>query len=89
MVIFKKGSPANGMKRVKVYTDQGMPSDRGIGMLARAPSWSTFPCVRLSRSLLEIEAVVRLVETVFIEIYQSAATEEPTGLQCLFRLRHV
>jgi uncharacterized protein YbgA (DUF1722 family)/uncharacterized protein YbbK (DUF523 family) len=34
--IFKKGSPSSGMERVKVYSDQGMPSNRGIGMFARA-----------------------------------------------------
>jgi uncharacterized protein YbgA (DUF1722 family)/uncharacterized protein YbbK (DUF523 family) len=34
--IFKKGSPSSGMERVKVYTDEGMPSNRGIGMFARA-----------------------------------------------------
>jgi uncharacterized protein YbbK (DUF523 family)/uncharacterized protein YbgA (DUF1722 family) len=34
--IFKKGSPSSGMERVKVYTGQGMPSKRGIGMFARA-----------------------------------------------------
>ncbi|HTY25036.1 MAG TPA: DUF523 and DUF1722 domain-containing protein [Desulfomonilaceae bacterium] len=34
--IFKKGSPSSGMERVKVYNDQGMPSNRGIGMFARA-----------------------------------------------------
>jgi len=34
--IFKKGSPSSGMERVKVYTDQGMPSNRGVGMFARA-----------------------------------------------------
>jgi uncharacterized protein YbgA (DUF1722 family)/uncharacterized protein YbbK (DUF523 family) len=34
--IFKKGSPSSGMERVKVYTDTGMPSNRGIGMFARA-----------------------------------------------------
>ncbi len=34
--IFKKGSPSSGMEKVKVYSDQGMPSNRGIGMFARA-----------------------------------------------------
>ena len=34
--IFKKGSPSSGMERVKVYSDQGMPSNRGIGMFANA-----------------------------------------------------
>jgi uncharacterized protein YbgA (DUF1722 family)/uncharacterized protein YbbK (DUF523 family) len=33
--IFKKGSPSSGMERVKVYSDQGMPSNRGVGMFAR------------------------------------------------------
>jgi len=34
--IFKKGSPSSGMERVKVYGDKGTPSNRGIGMFARA-----------------------------------------------------
>ncbi len=34
--IFKKGSPSSGMERVRVYTDKGMPSNRGSGMFARA-----------------------------------------------------
>jgi uncharacterized protein YbgA (DUF1722 family)/uncharacterized protein YbbK (DUF523 family) len=34
--IFKKGSPSSGMERVKVYNDKGMPSNRGIGLFARA-----------------------------------------------------
>jgi uncharacterized protein YbgA (DUF1722 family)/uncharacterized protein YbbK (DUF523 family) len=34
--IFKKGSPSSGMERVRVYTERGMPSNRGSGMFARA-----------------------------------------------------
>jgi uncharacterized protein YbgA (DUF1722 family)/uncharacterized protein YbbK (DUF523 family) len=34
--IFKKGSPSSGMERVRVYTEKGMPSNRGSGMFARA-----------------------------------------------------
>ena len=34
--IFKKGSPSSGMERVRVYSDSGMPSNRGSGMFARA-----------------------------------------------------
>lgn len=34
--IFKKGSPSSGMERVRVYTDKGIPSNRGSGMFARA-----------------------------------------------------
>jgi uncharacterized protein YbgA (DUF1722 family)/uncharacterized protein YbbK (DUF523 family) len=33
--IFKKGSPSSGMERVRVYTEKGMPSNRGAGMFAR------------------------------------------------------
>ena len=34
--IFKSDSPSSGMERVKVYSDQGMPVKKGIGMFARA-----------------------------------------------------
>jgi uncharacterized protein YbgA (DUF1722 family)/uncharacterized protein YbbK (DUF523 family) len=34
--IFKKGSPSSGMERVRVYSEKGMPSNRGRGMFARA-----------------------------------------------------
>jgi len=34
--VFKSKSPSSGMERVKVYTDQGMPVMRGVGLFARA-----------------------------------------------------
>ncbi len=34
--IFKSDSPSSGMERVKVYSDEGMPSKSGVGMFARA-----------------------------------------------------
>jgi uncharacterized protein YbgA (DUF1722 family)/uncharacterized protein YbbK (DUF523 family) len=34
--IFKSDSPSSGMERVKVYTDQGMPNKKGVGLFARA-----------------------------------------------------
>lgn len=34
--IFRKGSPSSGMRGVKVYTEKGMPSRRGVGMFAHA-----------------------------------------------------
>jgi uncharacterized protein YbgA (DUF1722 family) len=34
--IFKSDSPSSGMERVKVYTDQGMPRKKGVGLFARA-----------------------------------------------------
>jgi uncharacterized protein YbgA (DUF1722 family)/uncharacterized protein YbbK (DUF523 family) len=33
--IFKSDSPSSGMERVKVYSDQGMPAKKGIGMFAK------------------------------------------------------
>jgi uncharacterized protein YbgA (DUF1722 family)/uncharacterized protein YbbK (DUF523 family) len=33
--IFKKDSPSSGMERVKVYSEQGMPGKKGVGMFAR------------------------------------------------------
>lgn len=34
--IFKSKSPSSGMAAVKVYTDSGMPSKRGVGIFAKA-----------------------------------------------------
>jgi uncharacterized protein YbgA (DUF1722 family)/uncharacterized protein YbbK (DUF523 family) len=34
--IFRKSSPSSGMRGVKVYTEKGTPSRRGVGMFARA-----------------------------------------------------
>ncbi|MCJ7773044.1 MAG: DUF523 and DUF1722 domain-containing protein [Desulfobacterales bacterium] len=34
--IFKSDSPSSGMIRVKVYTDNGIPAKKGVGLFARA-----------------------------------------------------
>lgn len=34
--VFKQGSPSCGVERVRVYTEQGMPSHNGAGLFARA-----------------------------------------------------
>jgi uncharacterized protein YbgA (DUF1722 family)/uncharacterized protein YbbK (DUF523 family) len=34
--IFKSDSPSSGMERVRVYTEQGMPNKKGVGLFARA-----------------------------------------------------
>ncbi|MDK9708414.1 MAG: DUF523 and DUF1722 domain-containing protein [Desulforhopalus sp.] len=34
--IFKRMSPSSGMERVKVYSEEGMPSKQGVGIFARA-----------------------------------------------------
>lgn len=34
--VFKRKSPSSGLERVKVYSPAGMPSNRGVGIFARA-----------------------------------------------------
>jgi len=34
--VFKRGSPSCGVERVRVYTEQAMPSHNGVGIFARA-----------------------------------------------------
>jgi uncharacterized protein YbgA (DUF1722 family)/uncharacterized protein YbbK (DUF523 family) len=34
--VFKRGSPSCGVERVRVYTEQGMPSHSGVGIFVRA-----------------------------------------------------
>ena len=34
--VFKRMSPSSGMERVKLYSESGMPSNRGVGIFARA-----------------------------------------------------
>jgi uncharacterized protein YbgA (DUF1722 family)/uncharacterized protein YbbK (DUF523 family) len=34
--VFKRMSPSSGMERVKVYAEEGMPSNKGVGVFARA-----------------------------------------------------
>jgi len=42
--IFKTRSPSSGMRDVKVYTEQGQPSRKGVGMFAKA-FMERFPCM--------------------------------------------
>lgn len=34
--VFKKGSPSCGIERVRIYNEQGMPNQNGVGFFARA-----------------------------------------------------
>jgi uncharacterized protein YbgA (DUF1722 family)/uncharacterized protein YbbK (DUF523 family) len=34
--VFKKGSPSCGIERVRIYNEQGMPNQNGVGLFARA-----------------------------------------------------
>ena len=44
--VFKRMSPSSGMARVKVYSEEGMPSNRGIGVFARGLHGSFPPAAR-------------------------------------------
>jgi len=65
--IFKKGSPSSGMERVKVYSDQGMPSNRGIGMFARA-FMEHFPLLPVEEEgrLHDPKLRENFIETIFV-----------------------
>jgi uncharacterized protein YbgA (DUF1722 family) len=65
--IFKKGSPSSGMERVKVYSDQGMPSNRGIGMFARA-FMEHFPLLPVEEDgrLHDPKLRENFIETIFV-----------------------
>jgi uncharacterized protein YbgA (DUF1722 family)/uncharacterized protein YbbK (DUF523 family) len=65
--IFKKGSPSSGMERVKVYSEQGMPSNRGIGMFARA-FMGLFPLLPVEEDgrLHDPKLRENFIETIFV-----------------------
>lgn len=65
--IFKKGSPSSGMERVKVYSDSGMPSNRGIGMFARA-FMEHFPLLPVEEDgrLHDPKLRENFIETIFV-----------------------
>ncbi|MDX1776832.1 MAG: DUF523 and DUF1722 domain-containing protein [Desulfobulbales bacterium] len=63
--IFKKGSPSSGMERVRIYTEKGIPSNRGSGMFAKA-FMDHFPLIpteeegRLNDSVLRENFIERI-----------------------------
>ena len=65
--IFKKGSPSSGMERVKVYDDKGVPSNRGIGMFARA-FMDHFPLLPVEEDerLYDLEIRENFIESIFV-----------------------
>jgi uncharacterized protein YbgA (DUF1722 family)/uncharacterized protein YbbK (DUF523 family) len=65
--IFKKGSPSSGMERVKVYTEEGMPSHRGVGMFARA-FMEHFPLLPVEEEgrLHDPKLRENFIETIFV-----------------------
>ena len=64
--IFKKGSPSSGMERVRVYSEKGMPSNRGSGFFARG-FMEHFPLVPVEEDGRLNDAVLRenFIERIF------------------------
>lgn len=64
--VFKRGSPSCGVERVRVYTTQGMPSDRGAGIFAKAFT-EQFPLIPVEEEGRLCDASLRenFIERVF------------------------
>ena len=78
--IFKKGSPSSGMERVKVYNDKGMPSNKGIGMFARA-FMEHFPLLPVEEEgrLHDPELRENFIETIFVlKRWRESLSPKPT-----------
>ena len=64
--VFKRGSPSCGVERVRVYTEQGMPSHRGVGIFSRA-FMEQFPLIPVEEEGRLCDAPLRenFIERVF------------------------
>ena len=89
--IFKSDSPSSGMERVKVYSDQGMPAKKGIGIFAKT-FMEHFP-------LLPVEEEGRLHDPILRENFieriftlkrwrETLAQKESRGSLVSFHTRH-
>ncbi|HMK36803.1 MAG TPA: DUF523 and DUF1722 domain-containing protein [Desulfomonilaceae bacterium] len=89
--IFKKGSPSSGMERVKVYTDQGMPSNQGIGIFACA-FMEHFPLLPVEEDgrLHDPKLRENFIETIFVlKRWRESLYPRPTrGAFVEFHTRH-
>jgi uncharacterized protein YbgA (DUF1722 family)/uncharacterized protein YbbK (DUF523 family) len=89
--IFKKGSPSSGMERVKVYSEHGMPSNRGIGMFARA-FMEHFPLLPVEEDgrLHDPKLRENFIETIFVlKRWRESLDPRPTrGAFVEFHTRH-
>jgi uncharacterized protein YbgA (DUF1722 family)/uncharacterized protein YbbK (DUF523 family) len=65
--IFKSRSPSNGMERVKVYNEKGMPVLRGVGMFVRA-FMEHFPLIPVEEDgrLHDLKLRENLIERMFV-----------------------
>ena len=89
--IFKKGSPSSGMERVKVYNVQGMPSNRGIGMFARA-FMDNFPLLPVEEDgrLHDPKLRENFIEAIFVlKRWRESLSPKPTrGRFVEFHTKH-
>ncbi|GAB6909988.1 conserved hypothetical protein [Desulfosarcina cetonica] len=78
--IFKKGSPSSGLYRVKVYNDQGYPSNSGRGLFAAAfTRW--FPRIPVEEEgrLHDPELRENFIERIFaLKRWRSFLDRQPT-----------
>jgi len=65
--IFKKGSPSSGMEKIKVYTEQGTVSTKGIGIFARA-FMERFPLTPVEENERLYDPTIRenFIEAIFV-----------------------
>lgn len=89
--IFKKGSPSSGMERVKVYDSKGMPSNRGIGMFARA-FMEHFPVLPVEEDgrLHDPQLRENFIEAIFVlKRWRESLSPKPTRGRCVeFHTKH-
>ncbi len=88
--VFKSGSPSSGMERVRVYSEQGMPSKRGTGIWARA-FMDHFPLLPVEDDGRLHDARIRenFIERVFVyHRWRRTAAEKTRGALVDFHTRH-
>lgn len=74
--VFKTKSPSSGMRDIKVYTEKGMPSTKGVGMFAR-DFMDRFPMIPVEDEGRLHDAGIRenFIERVFVFHRWKAMTE--------------
>jgi uncharacterized protein YbgA (DUF1722 family)/uncharacterized protein YbbK (DUF523 family) len=89
--IFKKDSPSSGLYRVKVYSEQGMPRNIGIGMFARIFT-RHFPLLPVEEDGRLNDARLRdnFIESVFVikHFHDLMAAPRSRGALVDFHTRH-
>ncbi len=89
--IFKSNSPSSGMERVKVYSEQGIPAKKGIGMFART-FMEHFPLLPVGEEGRLHDPILRenFIERIFTlkRWWDVLAQKESRGNLVSFHTRH-